>query len=216
MSATNQGASKTLARPQVKELGATEYEDCHKLMRDFTDGRDERSPDEVWLTSHPSVYTLGQSAKAGQLLRDNGIRLVRTDRGGQITYHGPGQAVAYVLVDLHRAGYGVRTLVRRLEQATIALLDSHGIEGRRRDGMPGIYAGEAKIAALGLRVRHGCTYHGTSLNVDVDLAPFADMDTCGHKDLEDTSMHALGATAPCDEVAARWGEAIADAIAGRC
>lgn len=205
-----------IARPEVISLGETGYAECWSRMREFTDGRDGSSRDEVWLTTHPPVYTLGQSGKDGHVLRDNGIEVVRTDRGGQVTYHGPGQAVAYVLFDLVRAGTGIRTLVRAIENATVDFLAGFGIEGARRDGMPGVYVGGAKIAAIGLRVRRGRSYHGASLNVDVDLAPFSDIDTCGFRDLADTSMRELGHEEGCDEVAPKWGEAIADALAPRC
>ena len=203
--------------PAVHRLGETGYLDCLDRMRDFTDSRDEKTGDEIWLTSHPSVYTLGQSGKAEDLLRDNGIPLVRSDRGGQITYHGPGQVVAYILADLARLDYGVRTLVRRIEEATVGLLSEHSIAAGTRRGMPGVYVrGSGKIAALGLRVRRGRTYHGASLNVDCDLAPFADMRTCGYADLDDTSMSNEGAAAELGEVEVRWGLALADAIGARC
>ena len=207
---------RTQAKPTIRELGVTEYEECCERMKRYTDFRVEDSKDEIWLTTHPPVYTLGQSGKAGYLLVDNGIKLVRSDRGGQITYHGPGQAIAYVLFDLVRAKTGIRTLVRTLEQATISLLSHHGIQGRQRSRMPGVYVDDAKIAALGLRVRRGRSYHGISLNVDVDLAPFADMDTCGYRDLADTSMREQGSTSSYDEVARQWGASIADELAVRC
>ncbi len=208
--------ARTAARPAVVSLGETGYAECWSRMREFTDGRDGTTRDEVWLTAHPPVYTLGQSGREGHVLRDNGIEVVRTDRGGQVTYHGPGQAVAYVLFDLVRAGIGIRTLVRTIETATVDFLAGFGIEGARRDGMPGVYVGGAKIAAIGLRVRRGRSYHGASLNVDVDLAPFSDIDTCGFKGLADTSMRELGRAESCADVAPKWGEAIAVALAARC
>ena len=199
-------------RPVIKSIGETDYGGCMRKMRDVTLARDSNSLDEIWLTTHPPVYTLGQSGKKGHLLRDNGIPVAQSDRGGQITYHGPGQAIAYVLFDLVRAGIGIRTLVNTLEQATINFLASHNIAGKRAKGMPGVYVAGSKIAALGLRIRKGRSYHGISLNVDLDLAPFDDIDTCGYKNLDDTSMKALGVEITCDEAIVAWGESIAEAL----
>lgn len=161
-------------------------------MRDFTKARASDTPDALWLTEHAPVFTLGQSGKPEHLLRDIGVPVVKTDRGGQVTYHGPGQAVAYLLVDLKRRGLMVRELVRRIEQAVIDQLAEHGLRGERHAGAPGVYVGEAKIAALGLRVTRGCCYHGVALNVDMDLDPYSAINPCGHAGLKVTQLRDLG------------------------
>lgn len=161
-------------------------------MRAFTDARGPETPDELWLVEHPPVFTLGQAGKREHILADIGIPVVAIDRGGQVTYHGPGQVVVYVLVDLRRRGYGVKELVHRLEQALIDLLAALGIEAGRREGAPGVYVDGAKIAALGLRIRNGCSYHGLSLNVDMDLSPFAAINPCGYEGLPVTRTADLG------------------------
>ncbi|HSD54370.1 MAG TPA: lipoyl(octanoyl) transferase LipB [Burkholderiales bacterium] len=176
----------------VRRLGRVEYETTYGQMREFTATRIGTTPDELWLLEHPPVYTLGQAGKREHLLRENGIPVTRVDRGGQITYHGPGQVVAYVLVDLRRRGLRVKRLVCLLEQAVIDLLATHGVEGARRAGAPGVYVGGAKVAALGLRVRGGCTYHGLALNVDMDLAPFRDINPCGYEGLAVSQLADLG------------------------
>jgi lipoyl(octanoyl) transferase len=156
-------------------------------MQDFTAARHEYTADELWLTEHDPVYTLGLAGRHEHLLRDNAIRVLKIDRGGQVTYHGPGQLVAYVLFDLRRAGFGIRALVRRIEAAVVEWLDAYGITAYGKPSAPGVYvtrgATEAKIAALGLRVRNGCTYHGLAVNVAMDLSPFADIDPCGYPGL---------------------------------
>jgi lipoyl(octanoyl) transferase len=176
----------------ARRLGLVDYAPTYEAMRTFTAARDAETPDELWLLEHPPVYTLGQAGRPEHLLRDNGIPVLRVDRGGQVTYHGPGQVVAYALLDLRRRGLTVKGLVCRLEQAVIDLLAAHGVEGARRAGAPGIYVGGAKIAALGLRVRGGCTYHGLALNVAMDLAPFRDIDPCGYAGLAVTQLADLG------------------------
>lgn len=163
----------------VRRLGRVEYEPTWRAMQAFTAARTVETPDEFWVLEHPPVYTQGQAGKPEHLLRETDIPVIRIDRGGQITYHGPGQLVIYTLVDLRRRGYGVRELVQRMEQAVIAMLAAHGVVGERIHGAPGVYVGGAKIAALGLRVKHGCTYHGLALNVDMDLAPFSAINPCG-------------------------------------
>lgn len=161
-------------------------------MRAFTDARTPDSDDELWVVEHPPVYTLGQAGKREHLLATGDIPVVQSDRGGQVTYHGPGQIVVYTLVDLRRVDFGIRDMVIRLENSVIDCLSYYGIEGLGRRDAPGVYVDGAKIAALGLRVRKGCTYHGLSLNVDPDLAPFAGIDPCGYAGLEVTSLSALG------------------------
>ncbi len=162
-------------------------------MQAFTRNRDSNTRDELWLLEHPPVYTAGIAAKTEHWPRlDNGIPVVRIDRGGQITYHGPGQLVVYLLLDLRRRNLSVRPLVRRMEQAVIDLLAGYGITAHGRPDAPGVYVGAAKIAALGLRIRNGCCYHGLALNVDVDLAPFAAINPCGYPGLEVTRTRDLG------------------------
>jgi lipoyl(octanoyl) transferase len=167
----------------VKRLGRVDYEPAYQAMRDFTATRDAGTPDELWIVEHPPVYTLGQAGKPEHILRDVGIPLMKIDRGGQVTYHGPGQVVIYLLLDLARIQIKVRELVVAIEAAVIGLLAEHGVGAERRAGAPGVYVGEAKIAALGLRIRNGCSYHGVSLNVDMDLAPFAAINPCGYPGL---------------------------------
>ncbi len=182
-------------------------------MQDFTARRGAETPDEIWLLEHPPVFTQGQAGKPEHLLTDVGIPVVPIDRGGQITYHGPGQIVAYLLIDLKRRGYGVRELVRRMEQALIDLLAEHGIAAARREGAPGVYVAGAKIAALGLRVKGGCTYHGLSLNVDVDLAPFQAINPCGYPGLEVTRTRDLGVSISSEEMAEPLARHLLEALA---
>ncbi len=187
----------------VRRLGRTDYRDTWEAMRRFTDARDPATPDEIWVTEHPPIYTLGLAGRSEHLLRANGIETLKVDRGGQVTYHGPGQVVAYALLDLRRARLGVRQVVRRLEAAVIAWLATYGITAYGKPHAPGVYVhgaaeappgagGEAKIAALGLKVRNHCTYHGLAVNVAMDLAPFADIDPCGYPGLAVTDLARLG------------------------
>jgi len=180
----------------IRSLGRTDYEATWRAMRAFTDARDAATPDEIWLTEHPPVYTLGLSGRREHLLRDCGIPVLKVDRGGQITYHGPGQLIAYTLFDLKRARLGVRDTVRRIEASVVQWLDSVGISAYGKGSAPGVYVatglGEAKIAALGLKVRNGCTYHGLAVNIAMDLAPFADIDPCGFPGLAVTQLAAFG------------------------
>ena len=168
----------------VKSLGRVDYEPTFQAMQDFTAQRNAETPDELWIVEHPPVYTLGQAGKPEHILRDVGIPLVKIDRGGQVTYHGPGQVVVYLLLDLPRLKIKVRELVTAIEQAVIDLLAQYQVTAERRDGAPGVYVGEAKIAALGLRIRNGCSYHGVSLNVDMDLLPFDAINPCGYAGLK--------------------------------
>ena len=161
-------------------------------MQAFNAARTPGTPDELWVVEHPPVFTLGLAGRPEHVLAAGSIPVVRTDRGGQVTYHGPGQVVAYPLLDLRRAGYGVRELVRRLEQAVLDTLSTYGIEGERRAGMPGVYVRGAKIAAVGLRVARGCSYHGVALNADLDLEPFSRIDPCGYPGLSSTRLADLG------------------------
>jgi lipoyl(octanoyl) transferase len=180
-------------RAIVRRLGRVEYEPTWRAMQAFTAQRLPDTPDELWLLEHPPVYTQGQAGKPEHLIAATSIPVVPIDRGGQITYHGPGQAVVYVLVDLRRRGYGIRELVTRMEQAVIDVLATQGVTAARQSGAPGVYVNGAKIAALGLRVKHGCTYHGLALNVDMDLSPFAAINPCGYPGMAVTDCRALGA-----------------------
>lgn len=170
--------------PTVKYLGRVDYEPTFQAMQAFTASRTAETPDELWIVEHPPVYTLGQAGKPEHILRDVGIPLVRIDRGGQVTYHGPGQVVIYLLLDLARLKIKVRELVTAIEQAVIDLLGNYGVTAERHDGAPGVYVGAAKVAALGLRIRNGCSYHGVSLNVDMDLTPFDAINPCGYPGLQ--------------------------------
>lgn len=180
----------------VRELGVTEYVATWHAMQRFTQARDASTADELWLTEHPPIYTLGLAGRREHVLRDGGIETLKVDRGGQVTYHGPGQLVAYTMIDLRRARLGIRDMVRRLEAAVIEWLASHRITAYGKPSAPGVYvdrAGtEAKIAALGLKVRNHCTYHGLAVNVAMDLSPFADIDPCGYPGLAVTQLADLG------------------------
>ena len=176
----------------VRRLGRTDYATTWGAMQRFTDERTASTHDELWLTEHAPIYTLGLAGRREHLLRANGIDVVKVDRGGQVTYHGPGQLVAYTLIDLRRARLGIRDMVRRLEGAVIEWLASHRIAAYGKVSAPGVYVqrddAEAKIAALGLKVRHHSTYHGLAVNVAMDLAPFADIDPCGYPGLAVTQL----------------------------
>lgn len=186
----------------VKRLGCVDYEKTWLEMQSFTAGRTARAADEIWLLQHPPVYTIGLAGRAAHLPRGaTAIPVVHIDRGGQITYHGPGQVIAYVLMDMKRKGLGVRELVRRLEQAVIDLLGQYGIHSARRTAAPGVYVGDSKIAALGLRIKRACSYHGLALNVDMDLSPFHAIDPCGYPGLAVTQLRDLGVGESADRVA---------------
>jgi lipoyl(octanoyl) transferase len=190
----------------VRSLGQVEYEPIWRAMQAFTAQRTPETPDEIWLLEHPPVFTQGQAGKPEHLIAATRIPVVPIDRGGQITYHGPGQAVAYVLVDLRRRGYGIRELVSRMEQAVIDLLASQGVIASRLAGAPGVYVNGAKIAALGLRVKQGCTYHGLALNVDMDLNPFAAINPCGYAGMRVTQCRDLGLAGSSQEVGRVLGQ----------
>ena len=178
---------------RVRRLGRAEYEPTWRAMQAFTTQRGADSADELWLLEHPPVYTLGVAGRTEHLPRvANGIPVVRTDRGGQITYHGPGQVVLYLLLDLRRRGLSVRPLVRIMEQAVIDLLATYGVAAAGRHEAPGVYVDGAKIAALGLRIRNNCCYHGLAFNVDMDLSPFHAIDPCGYSGLAVTQARDLG------------------------
>lgn len=212
MNGDTQGASTIPASPLsphpspvVRHLGLAPYETVWQAMREFTARRDRTTPDEIWLVQHPPVFTLGQAGKPEHVLDNPGIPVVRSDRGGQVTYHGPGQIIAYVLLDLRRLGINVHGLVRLLEHAVIDLLAANGVAAERRVSAPGVYVGEAKIASLGLKIRQGCSYHGLSLNVDLDPAPFRAINPCGYPGLQ--------VTRTCDLGVPGNAEALGDALA---
>ncbi len=178
----------------VKRLGLAEYEPTWRAMQAFSTGRTTATADEIWLLEHPPIYTLGVAGRPAHLPREpNAIPVLRIDRGGQITYHGPGQLVAYLLLDMKRRGLTVRPLVRSIETAVIDLLTEYGISAAGRAEAPGVYVGAAKVAALGLRIARGACYHGLALNVDMDLSPFHTIDPCGYPGLSVTQMRDLGA-----------------------
>ena len=193
---------------QVRRLGLVAYEPTWRAMQAFTRSRAPEARDQLWLVEHPRVFTLGLAGRREHVLAAGDIPVVATDRGGQVTYHGPGQAVAYLLLDLRRAGYGVRELVRRIEAAVIEVLAGYGIRGERREGMPGVYIDGAKIAAVGLRVSRGCTYHGVSLNAGVDLEPFGRIDPCGYPGLASTRLADLGVSDSIDAVQQRLADSL--------
>lgn len=186
-------------------------------MQDFTQARTPDTPDELWLVEHTPVYTLGQASKPEHLLNPGNIPVIQTDRGGQVTYHGPGQVMVYILADLKRSGHYIKQMVNEIEESVILTLAGFGVEHAcRKDGAPGVYVpmgnALAKIAALGIKVRNGCTYHGVALNVDMDLKPFEGINPCGYAGLQTVNMVDMGARAQWDDVA----QALATQIAGQC
>ncbi len=176
---------------RVRFLPQQDYVSCWENMKAFTENRSEQTPDELWLVEHPSVFTQGQAGKAEHILNPGHIPVVQTDRGGQVTYHGPGQLVAYTLFDLRRLGIGIRTLVERLETAVIQTLSEYGISGHGRRDAPGVYVDEAKICSIGLRVKRGYSYHGIAFNINLDLSPFQRINPCGFKNLAVSDLSTL-------------------------
>ncbi len=176
----------------VRRLGRQPYQPVLDAMRSFTGSRDEQTVDEFWLLEHEPVFTLGQAGKPEHVLAAGDIPVIHVERGGQVTYHGPGQIVGYAMIDLRRLGIGVRELVRRIEQAIIDTLEHWNIVALRRSGAPGVYVGDAKIGALGLRIRRGCSFHGLALNVGMDLEPFRRINPCGYQGLQVTQVLDLG------------------------
>ena len=177
--------------PKVRHLGEVDYHETWQKMQDFTNSRQQDAADEFWFLQHPPVYTLGKNGKAEHVLNPADIPVINSDRGGQVTYHGPGQIVVYTLLDLNRLNIGVRQLVTLLEQGIIDLLAAYGVDSSARRDAPGVYVNDAKIAALGLRVRKGCSFHGLALNVDMDLEPFSRINPCGYEGLEVTQLKNL-------------------------
>jgi lipoyl(octanoyl) transferase len=187
----------------VRDLGLADYEPTWQAMKRFTDGRTRETADEVWLVQHPPVFTQGQSGKPEHLLLPGDIPVVQVDRGGQVTYHGPGQLVAYLLLDVRRLGFGVRELVTRIERSLIDLLAGYGVDAAAKADAPGVYVDGAKIASLGLRIRNGCSFHGLALNVDMDLDPFKRINPCGYAGLAMTQLREQAGPIEFAEVSAR-------------
>jgi len=190
----------------VRQLGRCDYQDTWEQMQRFTDERAADTMDELWLLEHPPVFTLGQAGKREHLLNPGDIPIVQADRGGQVTYHGPGQLIGYLLLDLRRAGLGIRRLVTLLEQSIINLLAEHGIQSEARRDAPGVYVDGRKIAALGLRVRRGCSFHGLALNVDMDLEPFTRINPCGYEGLEVTQIKDQGGPTNLTQIGIKLAE----------
>jgi lipoyl(octanoyl) transferase len=190
----------------VRLLGRRDYEPLWRNMQQYTETRSPQTPDEIWFTEHPPVFTLGLSASREHLLAPGNIPVIQVDRGGQVTYHGPGQLMIYPLIDLKRAGLGVRDLVTALEQTVVDLLADFNIAAASRKDAPGVYVEGRKVASVGLRVRRGGSYHGMALNIDVDLEPFSRINPCGFSDLEVTDLTALGIGASPAEIQARLQE----------
>ncbi|MCZ6500636.1 MAG: lipoyl(octanoyl) transferase LipB [Gammaproteobacteria bacterium] len=185
----------------IKRLGLVEYEPTWRDMQTFTDRRDAQTADEIWLLQHPPVYTLGLNGNPEHLLAPADIPVINIDRGGQVTYHGPGQLVVYPLIDLRRQSLGVRELVSALEQSIIDLATDYGIEANSRADAPGVYVDGRKLASLGLRIRRGCSYHGLAFNIDMDLEPFSRINPCGFEGLEVTQLKDLGGPSDPEQVA---------------
>jgi lipoyl(octanoyl) transferase len=213
--------------PVIRALGRADYLPTWEAMRAFTAQRDAATPDELWVVEHPPVFTLGQAGLRDHLLAPGDIPVIATDRGGQVTYHGPGQVVIYPLIDLRRLGIYVKELVFRIEQAVIQTLAAHGVDGRRAKGAPGVYvpwprstatgelAGLAKLAALGIKVTGGCSYHGVALNVAMDLAPFARINPCGYAGLPTIDLATLGVSVTWQQAADILAERLAQHLAPR-
>lgn len=197
-----------------RELGVVDYQSTLDAMRQFTDARHTDTPDELWLLQHPPVFTQGQAGRAEHVLAPGNIPVIQVDRGGQVTYHGPGQWVLYLLVDLRRHHLGVRDLVTLIEGSLVQLLDEFGITSAAQPGAPGVYVAGEKIASLGLRVRRGCSYHGLALNVEMDLEPFERINPCGYEGLRVTSMASLlpGVVLDIDAIGLRLLDIVAGEI----
>jgi len=185
---------------KVKQLGLSEYVPIWHAMQEFTDSRNQDTLDEIWLVEHPQVFTQGQAGKAEHILNVGGIPIIQVDRGGQVTYHGPGQIVIYPLIDLKRHKIGIKTLVNGIEEALIQTMKTYGIDAQRKEKAPGVYVGGKKIASLGLRVRRGCTFHGLAFNVRMNLEPFTRINPCGYAGLEVTQLSELNNSVIYDDV----------------
>lgn len=197
---------------RVRELGRLDYEPTWRAMQAFTAGRSADTEDELWLLEHPPIFTLGVSGKREHILTPGAIPVLAVDRGGQVTYHGPGQVVAYALVDLRRRDMGVRSMVSALENTVIQVLADHGVAAHARRAAPGVYVGAAKIAAVGLRVRRGCTYHGLAFNVAMELEPFSRINPCGYPGLAVTDLHEQGVELSLEAAGQSVARALADEL----
>ncbi len=196
----------------IRHLGRQPYAPVWQQMQAFTDGRDAQTPDEIWLLEHERVFTQGRAGKAEHVLAPGDIPVVSVDRGGQVTYHGPGQLVGYLLIDLKRRGLTVRALVAGIEKAIIATLAGYGVQAEIRPGAPGVYVGDAKIASIGLRVQRSCSFHGLALNLDMDLEPFSRINPCGYQGLQMTQLRELAGPVPLAEVAETLAERLASGL----
>ena len=203
------------AAPRVLTLGQVDYEPTWHAMQRLTDTRDAATEDEIWLLEHPPVFTLGMNADARHVLGPGDIPVVKIDRGGQVTYHGPGQLVVYTMIDLRRAGLGVRELVTALERAVIRYAADCGISATVRPGAPGVYVSDAKLASIGIRVRRGASYHGLALNVNMDLEPFRRINPCGYAGLQMTQLAALGGPTAVSTVSAPFARCLLTALADK-
>lgn len=192
----------------IKHLGMRDYTEIWQEMQAFTENRSEQTQDQLWILEHDPVFTLGLAGKKEHLLNPGSIPVVQSDRGGQVTYHGPGQLIAYVMYDMNRAGIGVRSLVELLQSAIIDLLHQHGVEAHTLPKAPGVYVDNEKIAAIGLRVRHGRSFHGLSLNVDMDLEPFSRINPCGYPDMQVTQTKNLGIGASMEQISKQLSSTI--------
>ena len=192
-----------LMKPVIKTLGLVDYIATHQSMQSFTDQRTPQTRDEIWQLEHAPVYTLGRNANRSNFIAQHDIEVVQSDRGGDVTYHGPGQLIIYCLFDLKRLQLGVKTLVSILEESVIQLLSGFNVRGERLDKAPGVYVEGQKLASLGLRVRKGCSYHGIAINVDMDLMPFTYIHPCGLKQMRVTQLTVLGIQSSCDQVASQ-------------
>lgn len=197
---------------KIRHLGRQPYEPLWQRMREFTDQRDSTTPDELWFCEHPPVFTLGMAASHEHVLAPGDIPLVQIDRGGQVTYHGPGQLMVYPLLDVRRAGIGVRALVSALENTMIRFLSEAGIDAVARPDAPGVYVSGAKVASIGLRIRRGCCYHGMAVNVDMDLEPFSRINPCGLTDVSVTDLASLGVAGTPQDVTAKLTPLLSESL----
>ena len=216
MSASQVGQIINSSRLKIKQVGMVDYLIAWHAMKSFTNNRTSDTRDEIWIVQHPPVYTLGIAGKPEHLLHQNGIEVIKTDRGGQITYHGPGQLIAYLLLDMRRLKIGVRELVRRMENAVIDLLKDYHIDAEGRVDAPGVYVANAKIAALGLKIKRGFCYHGIALNIDMDLAPFSAINPCGYPGLKITQTKDLGITDRLETLSNKFTEKLKTNIFNNC
>jgi lipoyl(octanoyl) transferase len=197
---------------KIRRLGMVDYLATWQAMKDFTNERTAITQDEIWLLQHPPIYTQGLAGKPEHLLQSNGIDVIKTDRGGQITYHGPGQSITYLLLDMRRLKLGVRELVTRMENAVVDLLKGYHIQAESRAEAPGVYVENAKIAALGLKIKRGYCYHGIALNVGMDLTPFSNINPCGYENLQVTQTKNLGITDSIETISNKLTEQLTEQI----